>query len=53
VAIDEESITVTVPVQLPDLNGNAAKLLLAILVELTSVDLLDRDSEESVDDCQR
>ena len=53
VAIDEESITVTVPVQLPDLNGNAAKLLLAILVELASVDLLDRDSEEPVDDCQR
>jgi hypothetical protein len=46
-----EKITVRVPDELPVLTRRAARILLAILVELTEVEVLDGPRERRSDDC--
>lgn len=43
-------VTVRVPAEPPELNGRAARLLLAILVDLTEVEALDGPREGGVSD---
>lgn len=47
---DGELAAVRVPVEPPELNRPAARVLLAILVELTKVEVLDRPREGWVSD---
>jgi len=49
--LDSEAITVHVPAELPVLIGQSSRILLAILVELTNVELLDPAPEASNDHC--
>jgi hypothetical protein len=42
---DKEQVTVRVPVEAPVLNRTVSRILLAILVELTEVEVLDRPLE--------
>jgi hypothetical protein len=48
---DEEGIVVRVPDELPTLNRQASRILLAILVELTKVEVLDGPQEGGASDC--
>lgn len=48
---DGESVTVHVPDGLPVLTKQASRILLAILVELTEVEVLDGPRERGTDDC--
>lgn len=47
---DQKAITVHFPAELPILNRRASGILLAILVELTKVEILDRPPERGTDD---
>lgn len=42
---DDERVTVRVPAELPVLNRTASRIILAILVELTEIEVLDRAVE--------
>lgn len=47
----EERIVVRVPNELPILSRHASRILLAILVELTKVEVLDGPQEGGASDC--
>lgn len=49
--LDGEGITVHVPAKLPMLTTPVSRILLAILVELTEVEVLDGPLGEGRDDC--
>jgi hypothetical protein len=48
---DEERVTVRLPAELPVLNRAASRILLAILVELTEIEVLDGPVEGGGRDC--
>ena len=48
---DDGNISVQVPVELPPLTQQASRILLAILVELTEVEVLDEPSGRGPRDC--
>lgn len=48
---DAKPVTVHVPAELPMLTTKVSRMLLAILVELTGVEVLDRPQERDPDDC--
>jgi hypothetical protein len=48
---DDRAVTVVVPDELPVLTTSSARVLLGILVELTTVELLDNPSDGDRDDC--
>ncbi len=48
---DRERVTVRLPAELPVLNRTASRILLAILVELTEVEVLDGPMEGGGRDC--
>ncbi len=48
---DGERVTVRLPAELPVLNRAASRILLAILVELTEVEVLDGPMEGGGRDC--
>jgi hypothetical protein len=48
---EQERVTVHLPVELPVLNRAASRILLAILVELTEVEVLDGPVEGGGRDC--
>lgn len=48
---DSERVKVRLPAELPVLNRAASRILLAILVELTEVEALDRPLEGDGRDC--
>jgi hypothetical protein len=47
----EEEIVVRVPDELPTLSREASRILLAILVKLTKVEVLDGPQEGGASDC--
>lgn len=48
---DEEAITVNVPTELPILTRRASRILLAMLIEATEVEILEGSSGRGIDDC--
>ena len=48
---DDRAVAVVIPEELPVLTSSSACMLLGILVELTTVELLDDPSDGDRDDC--
>lgn len=49
--LEPDGITVRLPAELPVLTRQTARILLGILVELTTVEVLDGRTTGSLDDC--